>query len=442
MPEGTLIVNASGIRIKFTNVKGTLVEMAIPEADFCADLKNQKPQELNGRSVEFDEVKGQPNELVGGTFQGALATPPPQLRHKGQPYRPQPRIPQPVTQPPKSPSEFVNPYSFLLAIRGDLTGPLADAPPVGHDRLQAGRHTGVIRVNLTTETPLLIPDAACMTEDNGGHKTFPVRVGADAKPYLAPTSVKGMLRSAYEAVTNSRLGVFSGHEDCLGLRVPAREGPARTLVPARIESSASGLQVLLYPGDSKIVPDRGPDGPMYAAWLPSYGGGRRSIGGRSPSTDKRYGRISNCGGTRIPTLIFGTWSNSSPCPRLVRPIRQSIFVKVGGRENQFPRHQADGLAASFVSPIKISTTSTTSGCFSAPCASSLSLPLPDSVVEQWRMLVTNYQNIHEQEIRQGQAGPPALSRSVWSRHVTGGSPERELAHGTLGYAELDDSKVL
>src|SRR6202034_1746812 len=55
-----------------------------------------------------------------------------------------------------------------------------------------------------------------------GHKSFPVRLGDDGRPYLPPTSVKGMLRSSFEAVTNSRLSVFEGWNRRLAFRRDAK----------------------------------------------------------------------------------------------------------------------------------------------------------------------------------------------------------------------------
>src|SRR5262249_31682605 len=136
-----------------------------------------------------------------------------------------------------------------------------DREPVGHHCHHADRVTGVIRVTITVKTPLLLPDAGCVIEGANDHKTFPVRLDADGKPLVAPTGIKGMLRSAYEAVTNSRLAVFAGHEDRLGRRMNSEEGLG--LVPCRIEGSI----IRLLPGTSTITEER-PSGPMYAAWLP------------------------------------------------------------------------------------------------------------------------------------------------------------------------------
>ncbi|MGP4109725.1 TIGR03986 family type III CRISPR-associated RAMP protein [Streptomyces sp. 4N509B] len=149
---------------------------------------------------------------------------------------------------------FLNPYNFVPAFPRDrLPDELRDAPPPGHDRLPPApdRWTGRIGVTLTVETPLLLPDttrATPLNEATPGHLVHPVRTRA-GRPYLAPTSVKGMLRSAFEMITNSRMGVFTGHDDRLGFRQPAE--------------SALKLAPVVLTKDRKVVP-------LEAAKLPSY----------------------------------------------------------------------------------------------------------------------------------------------------------------------------
>ncbi len=104
--------------------------------------------------------------------------------------------------------KFVNPYNFVPAPPPETDGPLGQHAPAGHHRYHEERWNGRIEVEIETITPLLLPDAA-KEDDNDGHKTFPIRRGPDDRPYLAPTALKGMLRSAYEAITNSRLSVFT-----------------------------------------------------------------------------------------------------------------------------------------------------------------------------------------------------------------------------------------
>ncbi|TDC87642.1 TIGR03986 family CRISPR-associated RAMP protein [Actinomadura sp. 7K507] len=116
---------------------------------------------------------------------------------------------------------FLNPYTFVPAFpRDGLPDPLADAPPTGHDRLHPGRWTGTIKVKLTVRTPLLLLDTARASVAESGieeHMTYPV-LTRDGRPHLPATTVKGMLRSAYEAVTGSRFGVFAGHDEPVGWR--------------------------------------------------------------------------------------------------------------------------------------------------------------------------------------------------------------------------------
>ncbi|MGH2709459.1 MAG: RAMP superfamily CRISPR-associated protein, partial [Actinomycetota bacterium] len=196
--------------------------------------------------------------------------------------------PSPEERPAPSPGDgglrFHNPYNFVPTMpRTGVSNELGDHRPCGHDRLHEDRWTGVFTVRLTVATPLLIPDASRAKDEKGGHRRFPVRVDPDGKPYLPPTSVKGMLRAAYETVTNSRMGVFTGHGNRLGYRTPAARGAS--VVPARISKSGEGILVIqLLPGTSGIDKDGKPEnrslsggrrepGPpkLYAAALPRYG---------------------------------------------------------------------------------------------------------------------------------------------------------------------------
>jgi CRISPR-associated protein (TIGR03986 family) len=169
---------------------------------------------------------------------------------------------------------FHNPYNFIPApARRQTDGSLGDGSPVGHHAYINDHWSGRITVELTTKTPLLIPDASRATKDSDtGHKTYPTRVDQKGRPYLPATSIKGMLRAAYEAVTNSRMGIWGDHTRRLGYRMPAKEG--LSLVPARIE--ATGLHLLL--GETEGLPapnDQGdlapPRGLLYAAWVGAYG---------------------------------------------------------------------------------------------------------------------------------------------------------------------------
>ncbi|WP_214104961.1 TIGR03986 family type III CRISPR-associated RAMP protein [Acrocarpospora catenulata] len=131
--------------------------------------------------------------------------------------------------------EFLNPYTFVPAFpREDLPAELGDRRPPDRDRLSAGCWTGRIAVRLTVETPLLLLDTARGTpplKGESGHLVYPVRI-RNGRPHLAATSVKGMLRAAYETITNSRFGVFDKHDAPFGFRRDA--GFALGMVPVYV----------------------------------------------------------------------------------------------------------------------------------------------------------------------------------------------------------------
>lgn len=182
--------------------------------------------------------------------------------------------------------DFHNPYNFVPAIpRDKVTGELADREPSGHSRYLSEMLSGKLRIKMTVKTPLLLPDTARMIYDKQkDHRSFPVRVGADGKkPFINPTAVKGMLRSAYEAVTNSRLSIFTKHEDRLAFRAEVKEG--LFVVPAKIEGAKGNEKIVFYTGKSEIEEDGGPKitqhadrknriseirQSQYAAWIRMY----------------------------------------------------------------------------------------------------------------------------------------------------------------------------
>ncbi len=176
--------------------------------------------------------------------------------------------------------DFHNPYNFVPAIPRNTSHPeFGDDAPSGHDRYIPDKFSGKLTVKMTVKTPLVVLDTARMSinVNDKTHKEFPVRVDSDGKPYINPTAIKGMLRSAYEAITNSRMSSFTKHEDRLAFRMESTEGAMS--VPARIENG----QIVLYTGTTKIGTQNGKplnenselkddkrerNATLCAAWLP------------------------------------------------------------------------------------------------------------------------------------------------------------------------------
>lgn len=179
---------------------------------------------------------------------------------------------------------FLNPYGFVsIPNRDRLPAELADGLPPWHYHYDTKRWSGSIPITISTRTPLLLPDhaqAATTAGHNGGSPALPVRVVADGRPVLAMSAVKGMLRSAYEAVTNSRFGVFTGHDTQLAIRGEATGDVAARLKPGIViarDEEARTATIQWVPGlmYTRDVPEMANGDrhkkPQAAVWAPTIG---------------------------------------------------------------------------------------------------------------------------------------------------------------------------
>lgn len=446
MAEGKLVViNNKTLQVQFSNVKGKEVSFNIKEHELSASLLEKKKTavaQLNNLEVEFELVAGQPTQIreQGKKFNSLHSV-------ESRTYAPKQqlsigRVAKSITNTSSitnKPGDFHNPYNFVPALPRNTdeikNSELGDRTPSGHDSYKDDLWSGKISVALTVATPLLIPDAANATGNE--HKTYPLLIGLDGKPYLPPTSIKGMLRSSYEAVTNSRLSVFEKHQNRLAYRMPAKIG--LQMVPARIENG----KIYLYPGTSSINNDGRPQGAMYAAWLPRYNPRDTEIsraavkyqGGQLPQHGQavtawleKYERTNQNGNPiftywRVREIKpagqnLGNKPNPGQASRLHQPTEDDMiqvngYVSVSNKnidkkhdERLFFCHQQETIEIELISELK----------------------------NKWKELITNYQEIHRDEIAKGMQSPPALNSSKWSRHITGGEKEQSLSDGTLCYA--------
>jgi hypothetical protein len=154
---------------------------------------------------------------------------------------------------------FLNPYNFILPPdrkkgENDKSSGLSDGPAPPRGTL-AGEHlAAVIPISITARTPILVPDqnrAIPPNPEKNRPRVLRTHCGPDDLPMINPSSVKGMLRSAYEAITNSRYGVMSESSKTArefrhprGKKIPYRNSPADLAedsghLPARDESELS-----------------------------------------------------------------------------------------------------------------------------------------------------------------------------------------------------------
>jgi CRISPR-associated protein (TIGR03986 family) len=358
-----------------------------------------------------------------------------------------PVVPQLVRasrRPADPPGDFRNPYNFVPTPPRPSAGELADRDAATLDRFAPDLWSGWIDIKITTVTPLLTPDGARPLVNANDHKTYDTRTrpGTDS-PLLAATSVKGMLRSAYETITHSRYGVFE-HPDPLAYRRPAK---GSDVVPARVVCVDGALKLDLLPGAEKIGDDGKPIGTpsrTYAAWLPAYGATKLAsqfIHGQAVEAwIHRYRHTQrNKNGSESTFLVeqvLTAWPAGAEPPKCPdAPTKVGKLESLGKpsravsgwvyRSNQNSKNKHDEKVFFAVDgPIQADVT--------------------PELSRQWRTLISDYRSIHEKDLAQrrsaGQAfdaylGSGEPGKAAWSRHVYD-TDWMELSEGTLCYAQV------
>lgn len=118
---------------------------------------------------------------------------------------------------------------------------LRDYAPQTLSEIRRDTLSGSISVQLTVETPLLLGEQK--PKSNQAQKSADERCKKIITPivvndevHIPPTSIKGMISNAYEAVTNSRFRLFGQHDKTLTYRIdPAT---STKLVPVRIQRTS------------------------------------------------------------------------------------------------------------------------------------------------------------------------------------------------------------
>lgn len=455
--------------------KGKL-QINIDGTSFCpaqADLSQTLPKELkvlNGFEVEYEREGGRPKKIrdVGGEFvppiiSGINVKKDPRQKGNREDYYKQQQNAQ-CDDAHNYKADFHNPYNFIPAPPRVLDDPdLGDYKPVDQDRLHMDRVTGSIRVEMETITPILVPDTEHVNEDNG-HKTYNLLKGNDGKPLIPSSGVRGMLRSAYEAVTNSRLSRFSkqDHGKRLAYRMQVEDG--LRLIPARIENGA----IHLLTGTSSILGDGSPDGSQYAAWLPRYRGIDKST---DTNDTKRYSNgLLPEHGDEVDCIVeliqHYRWNKkrSSHSPDF-KYWRVKSIVKAGGRlhnivtnisesRNGRSWHESIGQEKRIhgwvcISNANIDRKHDERVFFSDSSSLDMkhSFSITDTHRNKWLELIGNYQDIHQNELKKRDNDNIAYDhyisrepgRTAWSRHVYLES-EKELKDGILCYVRLTENQ--
>ena len=444
--------------------KGTLTVRTSNAGDRIADLRyqNEKGRDKHAQNIDHGEVSA---SLLSVNGEHAVefeldkdrsGSEQVRIRPVGEPWRVEIREPHAAPE-----NGFAHPYYFLrMEDRATFTDDLADAEPVSHERYAPGRYSGSIRVKLTAKTPLLIcEDKPDLQYDRGDdHHTYNIRL-QDGKPLIASSSVRGMLRSAYEAVTNSRFGVFPGSEPKdseppkgHGRRLGFREEARLKTVPVRIvtdESSESGLAAQIMEGTADLNEDGTCTGPLCAAWAAVYDRHWNVAGVNIHDHRKQvwayltpwHYRKRTTGGSLIQ---FDFWNveaieysdsmpSTNPAPRNRRSKWNHAEPASWGKEGWEPGYLCIN---------RQNMNRKHDERFFFTTKSSAPVPLTWNNCFQWQELIENYHDEHERDVKGGQTRPSILTApNVYSRHIsTGGktvsSAEKQLKSGDLCYANI------
>ncbi len=362
--------------------------------------------------------------------------------------------------------DFFNPYAFVppWPRRGDVAE-LQDGPPERLGRLREGRWSGRLRLRITAVTPLLITEQGREVKGLAERGTRTVT----GTPLLASSSVKGSVRSEFEAVTGSRYGVFEGHERRLGYRSSTRD--SSELVPVRIITVEGAKRALRLDGMRRPVDSH--RRVLKAAWVPRYGS--RAITPwpagiyhdtrcnawvvlmrRDSWNDKKNQWVENF----LYWRVLALWPDGAPTP---------IKPDTGNEDSQGQarRHLVEDRTPVRVRGFYVHTNRNIGNkhderLFFHPALVPNSgtrmcrpIPLEDRVFDGWSDLLASYhaahpkEDIHERKRADGSradaseylhAPNPRNDRTAWSRHLEPRGSElealMELPVGTLCYAKL------
>lgn len=159
---------------------------------------------------------------------------------------------------------------------------------IGHDRLHPDRYHGSLSLKLIALTPVFISAGITAMGRDVGEASVPLLKvmgqNREGHPILQGTSIKGCIRSVYETITNSALGVekkikkkpehMSAEERIFFDRKPQRGRRNGSLTPAELVFGAMGFQGLVSIADA--VGDRPLElGHLPPMFEPNAGRGRK-----------------------------------------------------------------------------------------------------------------------------------------------------------------------
>ncbi|HBY97454.1 MAG TPA: TIGR03986 family CRISPR-associated RAMP protein [Chloroflexi bacterium] len=334
---------------------------------------------------------------------------------------------------------FLNPYNFvrpLFVYNPNAGTALGDCPPPPHDRYVG--LTGKMSCRLTATTPLFVSDSHGVTReavDKGRqHLRYRFFRTPDDEAIAIPgTSLRGALRSTFEAVTNSCFAHFAGGKR-LSYHLPP--GEALKLVPARVRQNGTQWQLELLNGMTPLAPGQRPSGAQYAAWVHTY----------DPLWASRTVALApRSGYARRPKLSLSGWQHGDECQALVEHVKHPAkhfefwnVVALAKPGATLPRPTAQQRLISgylCITNQNIENKHDERLFFHHGGAPTV-VDLPKPVRDRYRELIQDYQERHTDDVKRLKSPDrphgktPAFSRFVILQE------SRNLENGDLVYARL------
>ncbi|KKM12779.1 hypothetical protein SY88_01485 [Clostridiales bacterium PH28_bin88] len=310
---------------------------------------------------------------------------------------------------------FLNPYNFVRPLPETGHPILGKKTPPSHAAYEG--LSGYLECTLEVVTPLFISDGDPEGTGHPVHQFFSL----NDRPIIPGSSLRGMLRGVYEAVTNSCFGVFD--EEVLSRRMETEE--ARDLTPARVvfhEDKGWQLQLLEgrpKPGYRNLQP---------AAWVRRY----------SPNGKPATRPVVDLHGLRHGDAA---WAVIKPHAgkRIAWWDVQGLFREKEEAENwrgQQNDHELEIEPGWLYISGKNANNKHDERFFFGKARE---VDLPDPVREEYTRLVKEYQDRHAEELREGRGksrddGSLELSHFMWR--------SAELRPGDLVYAKVRGREVL
>lgn len=371
---------------------------------------------------------------------------------------------QPTTLAQNGSYRFLNPYNFVrpsAAPKQNLTDDpqaalMGRVAPPPHDRYVG--HSGTIECELEAVTPLFIADAATdfasdkdQEKDHKRLKFFTYDFGNGPEPALPASSLRGMLRSLFEAATNSCYAHFD-YERRLSYHLAANE--ALKLVPGRVEKDEQGhWQLQILSGDTPLSIGKPPRPMLYAARVEQY---EALVSGRahhaktktkvvfSPVNIKNFSHGERC--------VVLAEKRSFPPVWQVRKVAKEEDARELWKERRPGTKEVPQLEV-FAGYLSITNQNIESKRFERfffrPPINKTGpthVPLTDSVRADYNILVDDYRERHAKTIEKWQKDKrkpyqvdKAKKESAFSRFIYENEEQVKLQDGTLVYAMLSGS---